>query len=500
MNVCCPTQSTDEVPRTRRTTATPCLDWRRQWGHVPPYRLCLSLIAGLVLLSCSTAQACNTPVYRYAMYNWAPAPYYVFYFHHGEPAKEDEEVNRMITELGDAVPAAANVALEPVDLSQGQLDRLPEPVKQAWQPHAESGEPMHIVFTSWGAELAADRLDAAAVGAMVDSPARTRLGELLGEGCAAVMLFVPGTDAAENQQAEKVARELIARARAGSIPGVYQLEAPDLSQWVPAAESPEGAAEDNDTTDDTTDASTGLELGLVKVARSDAAEHWLVRSLMAIEPDLDELSEQPMIFFAYGRGRVMPPYVGKGITPDNLAEEVAFLAGACSCMVKEQNPGVDLLLHRDWEATAEAMAAHDPSFYGGQFAYQEFTADEAGNVDPSAPPEAVASVTPETAAEVAPADADPQPEPADATPSQAEAGQRQQTPPTAAEGDAAKKQPDKKQPAKERPNKDASRTIVEKPQQDPGGSFLSTQMWTFGIGLAVALAVVLTAGFVLVRK
>ena len=47
------------------------------------------LLAVTFLLTASSTRACTTPVYRYAMYNWAPSPYYVFYFHRGDPPAED---------------------------------------------------------------------------------------------------------------------------------------------------------------------------------------------------------------------------------------------------------------------------------------------------------------------------------------------------------------------------------------------------------------------------
>ena len=41
----------------------------------------------------------------------------------------------------------------------------------------------------------------------------------------------------------------------------------------------------------------------------------------------------------------------KDITADNLKEAARFLTGPCTCKVKEQNPGVDLLVLADWLAT-----------------------------------------------------------------------------------------------------------------------------------------------------
>ena len=56
-----------------------------------------------------------------------------------------------------------------------------------------------------------------------------------------------------------------------------------------------------------------------------------------------------MVFPIFGRGRVLYALVGKGIRADNLGEAARFLIGSCSCQIKEQNPGVDLILSADWK-------------------------------------------------------------------------------------------------------------------------------------------------------
>ncbi|MFH1264854.1 MAG: hypothetical protein ABIK89_03960, partial [Planctomycetota bacterium] len=360
--------------------------------------LAMMLVAGAVLLGTSPAYACTTPVYRYAMYNWAPAPYFVFYFHRGEPPEEDAKLNQMIAELAETPPAVANVRFEAVDVAEADLDRLPEPVVEAWRSHvgeeADKAEPVHLVFTSWGAKLHVGRLDAETVRAMVASPVRTRLGELLQEGNASVLVLLPGSDAAENERAEKVALELIAQAKSGEIAVESGFPESDPSQLLPPAQTAgEAPAEDAQRVEGSPSPG-GVKVELLKLARSDAAEKWLIQSLTVMEPDLEELADQPMIFFAYGRGRVMPPYVGKGVTIDNLIGELQFLGSACSCFVKEQNPGADLLRQGDWEATADAMAANDPTLTGDPFAYQEFSPEEMGDSSPAAESEAVAQVAP----------------------------------------------------------------------------------------------------------
>jgi hypothetical protein len=61
-----------------------------------------------------------------------------------------------------------------------------------------------------------------------------------------------------------------------------------------------------------------------------------------------------MAFAVFGRGRALFPLIGAGITAENIRDEHArFLIGPCTCKVKEQNPGVDLLFAADWTAPAD---------------------------------------------------------------------------------------------------------------------------------------------------
>ncbi|MFH1921417.1 MAG: hypothetical protein ABIP48_16250 [Planctomycetota bacterium] len=444
--------------------------------------LAMMLVAGAVLLGTSPAYACTTPVYRYAMYNWAPAPYFVFYFHRGEPPEEDAKLNQMIAELAETPPAVANVRFEAVDVAEADLDRLPEPVVEAWRSHvgeeADKAEPVHLVFTSWGAKLHVGRLDAETVRAMVASPARTRLGELLQEGNASVLVMLPGSDAAENERAEKVALELIAQAKSGEIAVESGFPEPDPSQLLPPAQTAgEAPAEDAPRVEEPPSPG-GVKVELLKLARSDATEKWLIQSLTVMEPDLEELADQPMIFFAYGRGRAMPPYVGKGVTIDNLIGELQFLGSACSCFVKEQNPGADLLMQWDWEATADAMAANDPTLTGDPFAYQEFSPEEMGASAPAAESEAVA--------QVAPNDGDP-PAEADSTAEEPQDGGGHSADVVAAQD-------------RDPPVAAHARETATGPSDGSSGSFAGRQMWTFGIGLVVVTAVVVFAGMLLVLR
>ena len=89
--------------------------------------------------------------------------------------------------------------------------------------------------------------------------------------------------------------------------------------------------------------------------RDSIEEKHFINMLLTLEPDLKEI-DQPMLFAIYGRGRCLPPLVGKGINEFNiLNEDCGFLCGECSCEIKAQNPGVDLLFNFNWEDALKGL-------------------------------------------------------------------------------------------------------------------------------------------------
>jgi len=93
---------------------------------------------------------------------------------------------------------------------------------------------------------------------------------------------------------------------------------------------------------------------VIRVRRDDPAEDLLVEMLLRTEPDLMSYDE-PMAFPVFGRGRALYTLIGAGINPDTIQEACLFLTGQCSCLVKEQNPGTDLLMTADWRLVEDAV-------------------------------------------------------------------------------------------------------------------------------------------------
>ena len=460
-----------------------------------PFVVAALLIIALAAFG-SPVVACNTPVYRYAMYNWQTAPYIVFHFYEGEVAEEDKAVHAVLEKLTEEWPPEANVRVEPIDVSdKKKMEALPEFVIEAWKSHDEGKLPAHVIFSPWRGDIYAGRLDSESVKQLIDSPARQKFGQLLEEGNATVMILLTCPDEEQNKKAEQALQKLCKLADAGEIP--VELQLPPLG--IPGAEEGEEAADQPDP--------NKLGISVLKVDRNDPAEEFFVRMLMAVEEDLDEYADQPMIFAGYGRGRAMEPYIGKGITAENLVDVVAFLAGACSCMVKEQNPGADLLMKWNWDATADKMAENDPTLDYGPYSpmgYGEYPAetDTAGNDDNEAGTETVAqdeAPSDSKAEEAAPSEASQDVVAMSNTTLGTEAASSESKPAEEVTVSEAKPEPDNVA-ATETPGSEPPTASSESGSPSDTGSYASRRMLTYGLGFGAIAIGILLAGLALVMR
>jgi hypothetical protein len=167
---------------------------------------------------------------------------------------------------------------------------------------------------------------ASATKQLLDSPLRKEVLNRLVEGETAVWLLLECGDAEKDQAAAALLKEQLPKL-------TKELKLPELT----------------DLPDDNLFAKTPLKLSfsMLSVPRGEA-DAPLVQMLVNSEPDLPERKD-PMVFPVFGRGRALLPLIGAGITADNIKSSAAFLCGACSCEVKELNPGFDLLLSADWD-------------------------------------------------------------------------------------------------------------------------------------------------------
>ncbi len=306
------------------------------------------VMASSWLTAAMVANACDTPVYRYAMYRWFPAPYEVYYFHRDQLDQSAQVIQARIDKFAELEEVPANMVFLPVDLNKDkELRSVPPDVKEAWLKQDEPPIPSYLISSPLGVHLHQGQLTEKELDELIDSPKRKEAVKDLSQGKAGVFVLLTGADTSKNDEAEKLLRSVVSDVGSGKI-NLYM-----APTFVPEGEEPESPP--------------GLDVGFVKVSRESKAEKWFVRCLLAVEPDLAK-QEGPIVFMLYGRGRALFSCLGKGIERDNLLMDIEFITGACSCTVKDQNPGVDLLFHTDWDVAAETLARQFSGEEGSEYA------------------------------------------------------------------------------------------------------------------------------------
>jgi hypothetical protein len=299
-------------------------------SHFRLSALWISLV--LCLANGTAARACQVPVFRYALERWAPAEYRVSIIP-AETGMSDAEKKAV-----EILRAAPRDSVHPVNLEIEIGQPAPGakgPAQMALHyPQKLRGGRKEPIWQASLTEQNAQRL--------LDSPARRELRSRLLAGQSAVWLLVESGDAAKDDAAASAMTAALADAQSS-------LKLPD--GVIPAGEAGKSTgARANEQADALrSDLPLKIEFSLQRLQRNDPAEEALLAMLTHLEDDLGDLASQPMVFPVFGRGRVIEPLVGAGITKDNVMEHSGYLCGACSCEVKDQNPGIDLLVAANWE-------------------------------------------------------------------------------------------------------------------------------------------------------
>lgn len=307
---------------------------RRLW--IPTLSLSLGLCGAVAL-------ACNVPVFRYALERWPADLYEVVILHDGPLAPADNAKLNALRESSQKSAVSANFRVRAVEVGETKDPQLVE----LWNDHNQKGQPLMVSLYPRQAQEVPDRLVTTsplsdeAIERLIDSPVRREVVRKLLEGESAVWIFVPSGDPAQDDSALKMLKAQVRRNQEElELPPQDEIEADEFFR----AETP-----------------IELRLGfaIVTLDREDPREQFLLSMLLGSEPDLEQL-KQPMAFPVIGRGRVLYALVGKGIFEDTISMASRFVVGPCSCQVKDQNPGFDLLLAVDWNEKLGGSIISDP--------------------------------------------------------------------------------------------------------------------------------------------
>jgi hypothetical protein len=290
--------------------------------------LCLLIIlAGLCafLLPPREAYSCSVPVFRYAIERWRPDAYKGIFVYRNEINEKDQVLLNRLKQGASNPNYPLNLLLQEVDAATFPEERLTSllkgpvpdtlPVIVVWYP-GQMGK---------GAPIWVKQLTPSFVETLLQSPKRKEMAERLISGDSVVWVFIPSGNIKKDERAKTFIRQELDKAVQTYSKSPFTIlsggKRKKLTYGFP----------------------------ILTVSPDDPAERLFVDMLLKSESDLYEHTDEPMVFPVFGRGRSLGCLFGEYITEKNIREASAFLSGACSCEVKNLNPGVDLLVAAPWD-------------------------------------------------------------------------------------------------------------------------------------------------------
>ena len=297
--------------------------------------LCCLLFAFILVLSVRSVIACKLPVFRYALERWSVDRYRLVALV-SDP--NQVSVREALETLEERRGGQWNAQIEIVNLNEMTEDQwwlfegLDDGAKDQLQVYFPTGKGEDRL--GWSGELSTE-----SVKLWSSSPIRDSLVMDLAKGVSAVWLLVEGDDAAVNDQLEKDLRATLERAnRDIKIPeGVIAPD--DAAQYF--QENP-GAS-----MDDVLRCAVPLkvEFQMRRLSQTDKREAATIAILRSLGVNEGEAWLVPV----FGRGRMLDAIPAEPYPSDVILKACQYMVGECSCTVKAQNPGVDLLLNVDWQ-------------------------------------------------------------------------------------------------------------------------------------------------------
>ncbi len=93
---------------------------------------------------------------------------------------------------------------------------------------------------------------------------------------------------------------------------------------------------------------------IVELDRNNREEAHFTSLLLNVEEDLKNIRE-PMLFGIFGKFKALEPLVAGGISEENINLMIDYLKAECSCLIKDDLPGTDILFSGNWENPKPAM-------------------------------------------------------------------------------------------------------------------------------------------------
>ena len=278
--------------------------------------------------------SCQVPVFRYALERWDAEKYRLVIMHRKPLGEEAQKQLINLQEQLDRKVPDVNLTLEVVDVTK--VDE-----KARWSlPDFDSMAADHwmVLVTPKGNEpVYSEAFTKDSLPRVLSSPARRNwVGEIV-KGASVVWVVIPGNDKNEADETRKKLDTILAKA-------ATQITVPEGVLKPEEVNDVEGEIDLEDVL--RSPIPLKIHFPTMLLDRNDPAEAVFVAMLTQGIPA--EFREKSVIVPVFGRGRMLQPLPASRMTEALILGGCNYLCGACSCQVKDQNPGLDIVVQEDW--------------------------------------------------------------------------------------------------------------------------------------------------------
>ncbi len=296
------------------------------------HRRIVAFIACLV--TSAAVWACNIPVFRYALERWTPDVCEIILFTQAPLSADQETFVRKLERQSSLVGGPANSRV-----LRAELQALTPELEAVWQSVQQTPNrkpPWLVIRSRYGKDRITNHwsapLQESLAVPILDSPIRRELAQRLQKGDAIVWLVLKPAAATDGKDSIATTAALnLLQEQCETLPGKLELpegiglQGSELYSEVPLL----------------------LQFSVLELSAADPQEQYLIRQLTGFQQANFDAGEA-LVVPVFGRGRALEVIPASRLDADLIEDLSRFLCSACSCQVKEQNPGFDLLITTPW--------------------------------------------------------------------------------------------------------------------------------------------------------
>jgi hypothetical protein len=274
----------------------------------------MRFLAAFLFFTAGTASACTVPVFRFALDRWEADRFHLVL---PPVLARDAALSDLLRPL-----RAGGVANLDIETS---TDAALKEVELRFSTREQT--------TLWNGAL-----DEVTLAAILDSPARKAIRERILAGDSVVWVMADEGTPEDNAEASRIEKRLKFLEQVASLP-IQDPDDPD-SQLGPGPP-------------------LLLKFTLLRFRRDDPAERIFAKMLLGPEVPINPETTS-FATAVFGRGRVLGAWALGDLDDVALEDASLFLVGRCSCRIKNENPGWDILMNADWANELQVVSDKVP--------------------------------------------------------------------------------------------------------------------------------------------